>query len=72
MQFFYHMRFSTIVLVLLISAIADSFTTNIANMKRAVDNLITCIDPIRIPTPFKTLDPFLFCVYHYDKFPGMI
>ena len=30
-------------------------------------NLISCIEPLGFP--FKTLDPFLFCVYHQDFFP---
>ena len=31
-------------------------------------SLITSIE--RLGFPFKTLDPFLFCVYHVDKYPA--
>ncbi len=30
--------------------------------------VISCIDPLGFP--FKTLDPFLFCVYHVDDYPA--
>jgi redox-sensitive bicupin YhaK (pirin superfamily) len=31
-------------------------------------NVISCIDPLGFP--FKTPDPFLFCVYHKDHYPA--
>jgi len=31
-------------------------------------NIISCVD--RLGFPFKTLDPFLFCVYHVDNYPA--
>ena len=33
-----------------------------------VHKLITCIDSLSFP--FKTPDPFLFCVYHKDSYPA--
>ena len=30
-------------------------------------NVISCIE--KLSFPFKTLDPFLFCVYHEDFYP---
>ena len=33
-----------------------------------VDSLITCVDQLSFP--FKTPDPFLFCVYHKDDYPA--
>ena len=33
------------------------------------DNVISCVDPLN-PGPMKTLDPFLFCVYHKDMYPA--
>jgi hypothetical protein len=36
-------------------------------MVSLVDDLISCVDPLGMP--FKTLDPFLFCVYHKDMYP---
>ena len=31
-------------------------------------NIISCIEPLNFP--FKTPDPFLFCVYHKDAYPA--
>lgn len=31
-------------------------------------NIVSCIDPLGFP--FKTADPFLFCVYHNDNYPA--
>ena len=41
------------------------------NMKVATtaSRVISCIDPLG-SMPFKTLDPFLFCVYHKDTYPA--
>lgn len=30
--------------------------------------IVSCIEPLSMP--FKTLDPFLFCVYHKDYYPA--
>jgi hypothetical protein len=44
---------------------------NTANAKTlSPDNIITCVDELSVP--FKTLDPFLFCVYHKDNYPAGI
>lgn len=32
------------------------------------NNIVSCVDPLGFP--FKTEDPFLFCVYHKDNFPA--
>lgn len=32
-------------------------------------SVISCIEPLSAG-PFKTLDPFLFCVYHKDAYPA--
>jgi len=37
-------------------------------MSKTLKNIITCIDPLSFP--FKTPDPFLFCVYHKDQYPA--
>lgn len=37
-------------------------------MSTKAKNLISCIEPIGFP--MKTLDPFLFCVYHMDHYPA--
>lgn len=39
-----------------------------SKLKNLSPNIITCIDPLGFP--FKTLDPFLFCVYHKDDYPA--
>lgn len=31
-------------------------------------NIISCVDPLGFP--FKTADPFVFCVYHKDNYPA--
>lgn len=31
-------------------------------------SIISCIEPLSFP--LKTLDPFLFCVYHKDAYPA--
>jgi hypothetical protein len=31
-------------------------------------SIISCIEPLSFP--FRTLDPFLFCVYHKDEYPA--
>ena len=41
---------------------------NMSTMRRS-DNIISCIDPIG--AQFKTKDPFLFCAYHKDSYPGI-
>lgn len=38
------------------------------NIMKSSANLISCIDPLSFP--FKTPDPFLFCVYHKDFYPA--
>lgn len=38
------------------------------SMSKRVSNIISCVDPLGFP--FKTLDPFLFCVYHKDNYPA--
>lgn len=37
-------------------------------MSTKAKTLISCIEPIGFP--MKTLDPFLFCVYHLDHYPA--
>lgn len=37
-------------------------------MAKTLKNIITCVDPLSFP--FKTPDPFLFCVYHKDQYPA--
>ena len=40
-------------------------------MSRAVSNVISCIQPFaRGSNMLKTLDPFIFCVYHVDNYPA--
>ena len=40
-------------------------------MSRAVNNVISCIEPIStMSNMLNTLDPFLFCVYHVDNYPA--
>jgi hypothetical protein len=31
-------------------------------------SVISCVEPFSFP--FKTLDPFIFCVYHKDHYPA--
>ncbi len=33
----------------------------------AARKLVSCVEPMSMP--MKTLDPFLFCVYHKDQYP---
>jgi hypothetical protein len=37
-------------------------------LSNSTSSLITCVDELSFP--FKTLDPFLFCVYHKDNYPA--
>jgi hypothetical protein len=36
-------------------------------IKATMKSIIANIEPLS--SPFKTLDPFLFCVYHKDEYP---
>ena len=32
------------------------------------DSIVSCVNDLGFP--FKTMDPFLFCVYHKDDYPA--
>jgi hypothetical protein len=36
-------------------------------IRSAMKSIISNVEPLSFP--FKTLDPFLFCVYHKDEYP---
>ena len=38
-------------------------------MNSKSNKIISCVEGIG-PGPFKTADPFLFCVYHKDNYPA--
>ena len=61
------MRF---IIVLAIFHLLGQYDSAKTEFTMSIRKLITAIEPLTTPAPMRTLDPFIFCVYHCDYFPA--